>query len=516
MSAPLDSITRTESGSFYDPRLLFWTQDEPVHNFGDFLSILLAERALLAPFFPADRYRLIGSALDETLIAADIQQVGDPAATIACWGCGARGPIGLSEQTMSRTAVLGLRGPLSRAALGMSEDTPLGDPALLLPLLYVPCAPQVGKTKEVLCIPHYNEPLLEAELLARTGATAVVSPRVVTLADCEALIDRIAAADFVLAGSLHAAIIAFAYGTAFAFLDQGFVDAPFKWQDFASLIGIEARWFGNAEDARSFAFAAREGGRWPALLPLLYVCPWTVRPDVLLAARAFDLEHGYADDPAVKQSFITQLRTAQWWRLVREREFSLIAEERVTEKVAQTVTATAARLEELRVQLDAEAAAARFRLYDGADTHPVMTFARGSAGSAMLQGRWVEPNEVAPITWANHSHLVLPVHSRWMAGTALILEGYLFAPHVGKLAGRRHLSIYLNGGLAMDTDLINPGDQESFVARIEVPLTRSLRERGGELDIHFIFAEQISPLGLGINAHDDRPIGYAPLRLWIE
>ena len=30
----------------YDPRLLFWTQDEPVRNFGDLLTLMLVERAL--------------------------------------------------------------------------------------------------------------------------------------------------------------------------------------------------------------------------------------------------------------------------------------------------------------------------------------------------------------------------------------------------------------------------------------------------------------------------------------
>lgn len=52
------------------------------------------------------------------------------------------------------------------------------------------------------------------------------------------VIHRIAGAGFVLTGSLHGAILAQAYGVPWAAYDDGYVDVPEKWSDWAEYLGV--------------------------------------------------------------------------------------------------------------------------------------------------------------------------------------------------------------------------------------------------------------------------------------
>jgi hypothetical protein len=499
-----------------DPRLLFWTQDEPVRNFGDLLSSYIATKGLIAPLFPADRYRLIGSAIDEAVLSADIRRAGGGDVTIACWGCGARGFAKLSEATRESIALFGLRGPLSRAALAMPEDTPLGDPALMLPLLYKPRAPSSQGLGEVLCVPHFNEPLSNQEVLYRTGADAILSPHVRDLVDCERLIDRIANAEFVLAGSLHAAIVSFAYGTPFAFLDVGFVDVPFKWQDFAALIGIEPVWCGSVAEARGRAQRNLKEAFWPALLPLLAVCPWAVRPDVLLAARGLDDDHGHVIELQSDDIHAERVRVAHLKALQHTRRRMVSAASQQAQAVAAALNTVCVELGTMQIELQSRAAAAEFNFAPELADARALTFTAGSAGSAMLHGPWVAANEVGPITLGSHSRIIVPAATGWERGAELVIEGLVYAPPATELNGRRNIRVFINGSEALSWDAVNPGQEASFLECMRIPLANGHRERGGDLEVHFVFSEQVSPLSLGLSEHDDRLIGLVPLRLWIK
>lgn len=509
------AASQTPADPAIDPRLLFWTQDEPVRNFGDLLSAYIAEKGLIAPLFPADRYRLIGSAIDEAVLAADLRQVGKDEATIACWGCGARSFAGLSDATRERVALFGVRGPLSRAALALQEGTPLGDPALLLPLLYKPNVSTGSGSDEVLCVPHFNEPLSDQEILTRTGADAILSPRVSNFADCELLIDRIANAELVLAGSLHAAIVAFAYGTPFAFLDLGFVDAPFKWQDFASLIQIEPKWSQSVSEARVQAQRNAVKACWPSVLPMLAACPWGVRPELMLAARGFDDEHGHAITLPPDDGHAERIRAAQLGALRRANSAASNAAVERSLDVAAVLDAVCMEIDSLRTGLLARASAAAFRFAPDLGEACALTFAAGSAGSAMLQGQWVAANELGPITWASQSRIVLPAACGWALGAELVIEGLVYAPPASALHGRRQIRVFINGAEVLFLEAVNPGQNESFLECMRIPLSAGCRERGGELEVQFVFAEQVSPLSLGLSTYDDRPIGIVPLRMWI-
>jgi hypothetical protein len=70
---------------------------------------------------------------------------------------------------------------------------------------------------------------------------------------------RIAGAEFVLTGSLHGAILAQAYGIPWAAYDDGYVDAPPKWNDWAAYLGIRIEFIETLSEGRQWW--ATEGRR---------------------------------------------------------------------------------------------------------------------------------------------------------------------------------------------------------------------------------------------------------------
>ena len=133
----------------------------------------------------------------------------------------------IPAKVLARCSFHGIRGPLSRAQLNLPLDTALGDPALLLPIFHEVTRSDLTAGRTI-CVPHFNDTKSEEDLLALSGADIVVRAAVAN--DIGALctaIDHIASASFVLAGSLHAAIIACAYDVPFGFWDNQFLDIPF-------------------------------------------------------------------------------------------------------------------------------------------------------------------------------------------------------------------------------------------------------------------------------------------------
>jgi hypothetical protein len=147
-------------------------------------------------------------------------------------------------------------------------------------------------------VPHVHDSKTHDELLALSGADTMIHPVVAASEDAlRDILDQIASADFVLTASLHAAIIACAYGRPFAFWDNGHIDIPFKWQDFAGSIGIPTTFVKNlAEGRRLYEHTLAPLIKVPPLAAILDVCPFSVRPSVLLKALAFDQQ---ADSTAI-------------------------------------------------------------------------------------------------------------------------------------------------------------------------------------------------------------------------
>jgi hypothetical protein len=288
-----------------DRRLTYWLKGRSALNFGDFLSELLLaaigqkiwhEPAAGQPRGDYDVIHLLGSVISTPHIQRGLEHARWPAGrNIVFWGCGKRDAAPIESELLSHCDFRGVRGPLTRDALELPADTVLGDPGLLLPLLHQPAAmPDIaGKT---ICVPHFLDTLSDRELLQRTGADQVMRPVLrPDMAELRRFIDIIAGARFILAGALHAAITACAFGTPFSYFDSGYVDVPFKWDDFARSIGIPVVFAHSVVEGLSLhASELKPRIAVPPLAPILANAPF--QPPRLLIRRAisFDLEKAAA------------------------------------------------------------------------------------------------------------------------------------------------------------------------------------------------------------------------------
>lgn len=287
-----------------EPRLIWWLQDQERQNFGDYLTPYLWENLANGVRIPGDGYRLIGSAISDWIVHDDLAKLDKwENGRIVFWCCGMRDDTPLNADTLTRSVFCGVRGPLTRAALELSPSTPMGDPGLLLPLLYRPRPSETTRGKAI-CAPHFLDTASDEDLRARTGAEAIVRPAIdKSFGALTEIFDAIASADFVLAGSLHAAILACAYGVPFCYYDGGRVDVPFKWRDFSASINIGTFFVDNVSEGRRIhecAIAPRM--QTPLLAPILAAAPFHVQPSRLLAAAAYDALHSgakRADNAAV-------------------------------------------------------------------------------------------------------------------------------------------------------------------------------------------------------------------------
>ena len=270
--------------------LVWWSPIDGKENVGDYLAFYFLNRLFSGLRLEADVYRLVGSVIAPGVIASDVDRSARQDSTrIAFWACGCREDRPLPKNLLQHAHVFGVRGPLTRAVLGLPLDTPLGDPALLLPLLHAPRPSALSKGKTIF-IPHIRDMLDEtpARLLELSQADILVSPIIdSSLAAVEEFIDTVCSAAFVIAGSLHGAIIACAYGVPYSFFDTGHVDQPFKWRDFAHSIDIGTHFPRSRRDAELVYQNFIEGRvTRPPLAPLLGCAPLLPRPEIIARAAA--------------------------------------------------------------------------------------------------------------------------------------------------------------------------------------------------------------------------------------
>ncbi|WP_417550268.1 polysaccharide pyruvyl transferase family protein [Methylophaga sp.] len=122
-----------------------------------------------------------------------------------------------------------VRGPKSAIALGLNEDLAITDPAILTPRFTIPS--NVIKRKPIF-IPHATTaklPIKWDELCNSIGIE-YVSPK----DDSISVIERIRDAEYVIAESMHAAIIADAYRIPWIPVSISNQYNTFKWDDWAS------------------------------------------------------------------------------------------------------------------------------------------------------------------------------------------------------------------------------------------------------------------------------------------
>jgi GT2 family glycosyltransferase/glycosyltransferase involved in cell wall biosynthesis/SAM-dependent methyltransferase len=298
----------------------YWRKGAAVQNFGDFLSELLLAELFLPEPDTGREIRIIGSCIDDGLVAtAKIATEFTNLKSHIFWGCGLRREDGLGESARDVSEFLTVRGPLSRSFLRLGDDVPVGDPGLLLPALHQ--VREEKKSNDTLLVPHFLDTRSDEELRQLSGCSRVLRPnipnRMTAITD---FIDELVGSEFVLCGSLHAAITAAAYGKPFAFWNSGNIDIPFKWRDFAASLSIPCEFHERIESARiHYASEIAPRLQMPVLWPLLVAAPMAIRPDAFAKVARLDVSrHGPSALHARAQSQFSEVLHAQMSQLALE------------------------------------------------------------------------------------------------------------------------------------------------------------------------------------------------------
>lgn len=136
-------------------------------------------------------------------------------------------------ELMAECRFFSVRGPRSAAALGLPADRGIIDPAIMLPDF--PEFQGIAKSGPPIFVPHhYSVDRHDWKALCAAAGVDFVSP----CDDARAVIRRLAAAPLVLAESMHAAIIADAFGTPWQPVVVSHTFLPSKWLDWADSLGI--------------------------------------------------------------------------------------------------------------------------------------------------------------------------------------------------------------------------------------------------------------------------------------
>jgi glycosyltransferase involved in cell wall biosynthesis len=346
-------------------RLAYWLKGETLQNFGDYLGEFLAATLFLV-FDEASVLRLSGSVIDDGLIPPNLaknDQFDLSQRRVSFWGCGIRTRGGLMLANKAHIDLFAVRGPVSASELRLGQNVPTGDPALLLPALYSPKAcPQLeGKS---ICIPHFNDKRSDQELLSLAKGDAIIRTEIQNnQAAFLHIVDAVASASFVLSASLHGAIVAAAYGRPFAFWDNGHVDLPTKWEDFASYANIEMHGFQKVSEAKDYYKRKIQSQlKIPSLWPLLANAPCQLNPVAMLRILRYELmregsiEASRALDPKIDTFF----SNANHFSLLAER--TRIYSKRRLEAVSETLAEKSSELSELKTETERRSQQSRIQI----------------------------------------------------------------------------------------------------------------------------------------------------------
>jgi hypothetical protein len=224
----------------------YWREERTRINLGDYISVILLRKfgyrtinfsnASVLGLLPAFKYCLliIGSELHQ----GKVDELSVPELYVWGQGKGHGKSLDLERKPYSdKVKIFAVRGPYTRQHLGLGEMVPLGDPGLLLPLLF-----KIRRRRSIphiSYVPHWtNRRNMNARMSAIGAEQAIdiLCRRSRFWSTCKAIVSS----RFVLTNSLHAAILCHAYGTPWALClaDGDELNFPDKWRDFYELIGI--------------------------------------------------------------------------------------------------------------------------------------------------------------------------------------------------------------------------------------------------------------------------------------
>ncbi len=250
--------------------LLYWWNEEPFINFGDYLSLKLVERIVGKPVRTCrnpktnrqKKLLAIGSILS---FARDHDVI---------WGAGINGKL-LKKQhyRFNDLDVRAVRGPLTRKFLQeqfqIESPEVYGDPALLLPYFFPEFRRKQHPKFAYVIIPHYSE----CKLFPKTQYPEAVFPT----EPWDQIIEKILDSQFVIASSLHGIIVAEAFGIPARMLRVSEKEHLIKYTDYYS--GTNRPYF---EYATSIEEALRMGGEVPPqcdLQKIYETFPFDLWPD---------------------------------------------------------------------------------------------------------------------------------------------------------------------------------------------------------------------------------------------
>jgi hypothetical protein len=197
-------------------------------------------------------YFLIGSVICNEIIDETLEAGYTPIFI----NCGWRGGE-LDDDLLAQCEFRGARGPHTQEELarhGIDVEV-TQDPAYELPILYAKGSPN-GLAMVVRNINDSSG--YDQNSIHELKADVLFSPVVENRDDILEFIQKISGARFVLSGSMHACMVAHAYGIPFAPLFSDYVDCPPKWFDWYAAKGL-----GNPV----FVSNIVEGRQWYNSLP---------------------------------------------------------------------------------------------------------------------------------------------------------------------------------------------------------------------------------------------------------
>jgi succinoglycan biosynthesis protein ExoV len=137
---------------------------------------------------------------------------------------------------MAECRFVAVRGPRSAAALGLPSERGIIDPAVLI--ADMPAFRNIPKSGRPVFVPHHaSVQRADWQNLCRKAGVDYVSPE----GDAREVIARLAAAPLVIAESMHAVILADAFGAPWHGVSISHLFHQSKWMDWADSLGVSPR-----------------------------------------------------------------------------------------------------------------------------------------------------------------------------------------------------------------------------------------------------------------------------------
>ncbi|MHA2315637.1 MAG: polysaccharide pyruvyl transferase family protein [Candidatus Hermodarchaeia archaeon] len=183
-----------------------------------------------------------------------------------------------SEPYAKKVKIFAVRGPRTIRQLKLDEGTPLGDPALLMPVFF-----RIRRNPSqyrITYIPHWTNRGGWDMKRGKLGAERFVDI-MCTRRRFLSKLREIVSSKFVLTNSFHTAVISHAYGTPWALClaDGDQLNFPDKWRDFFEFLGIKNRPVAVRNYAEGLQWWDDVGSKAKTidLLPLLDSFPLPIR-----------------------------------------------------------------------------------------------------------------------------------------------------------------------------------------------------------------------------------------------